>query len=258
VFAPRRTTAARRGAPLLAGLAVGAVLIGAAAVVTPADSTAPALNAALGAPLPPVAAPPPPAATPPPPAPGRPRLTVPAPVAPTPPTSSAAPAPVEEPPVEATPAEAPPTTTPAPPSSAAARPEPEDEPAAPRPRVAGGPVDGVVEATNAERAAAGCDDLRVDLRLAAAAQGHAEDMAEKGYFSHTGQDGREFDERIRAEGHPSPGGENIAQGQETADAVVAAWMDSPGHRRNILDCSFTSIGVGYEADGDHWVQNFGR
>ncbi len=261
MFAPRRTTAARRGAPLLAGLAVGAVLIGATAVVTPADSTAPALAAALGAPLPPVAAPPPPAATPPPPPPGRPRLTVPAPApaAPAPPPSSAAPTPVEEPPVESTPAEAPSTTTPAPPSSAApARPDPEDEPASPRPRVASGPVDGVVEATNAERDAAGCDDLRVDLRLAAAAQGHAEDMAEKGYFSHTGQDGREFDERIRAEGHPSPGGENIAQGQETADDVVAAWMDSPGHRRNILDCSFTSIGVGYEADGDHWVQNFGR
>lgn len=254
MFAPRRTSAVRGGAPLLAGLAVGALLIGAAALVTPEDSTDPAILAALGAPLPPVAAPAP-VAVPRPATPVRPQLTVPAPVTTTPPAPAPTPAPPPEPPADE---EAPPATTPAPPSSAS-RPEPAAGPAAaPRPRVAVGAVDGVVEATNAARAEAGCGDLRVDLRLAASAQGHAEDMSDNGYFSHTSQDGREFDDRIRAEGHPSPGGENIAAGQETADEVVAAWMESPGHRRNILDCSFTSIGVGYDPDGDHWVQNFGR
>ncbi len=229
------------------------MLIGATAVVTPEGGADPAILAALGAPLPPVVAPAP-VAVPAPAAPVRPQLTVPAPVttAPPAPEPTPTPEPVEEPPEEEAPAA---TTTPPPPSSA--RPEPEPT-AAPRARVASGPVDGVVEATNAERDAAGCSDLRVDLRLAAAAQGHAEDMSENGYFSHTSRDGREFDDRIRAQGHPSPGGENIAAGQETPEEVVAAWMDSPGHRRNILDCSFTSIGVGYDPDGDHWVQNFGR
>nr|MDN5934384.1 CAP domain-containing protein [Pseudonocardia sp.] len=114
-----------------------------------------------------------------------------------------------------------------------------------------------VELTNAERTDAGCDPLDTDPRLAAAAQGHAEDMSRNGYFDHVSQDGRRFDDRINARGYPSPGGENIAQGQESAAEVVAAWMNSPGHRRNILDCEFTAIGVGFDDDGDYWVQNFG-
>lgn len=99
----------------------------------------------------------------------------------------------------------------------------------------------VLAATSVERTDAGCGPLQPDARLRAAAQ----DMAENGYFSHTARDGRAFDERIRAAGHPAPGGENVAQGQDDAAEVVAAWMGSPGHRRNILNCSFVTLGVGF-------------
>lgn len=251
MFAPRRTSPPRRaltrhGAPLLAGLAVGAVLIGAAAVATPSTGTPPALNAALGAPLTTPAGPPSGPAAPPAPT-ARPRATVPAP-APVPvlTTTTAVPVPTTTP--APTPAAEPATTEPTPPA-----PAPPTRRAAP----ATDAQSAVVAATNAEREAAGCDALRVDPRLTEAAQGHAEDMAGNDYFSHTSRDGRAFDDRIRDAGHPSPGGENIAAGQESAEEVVQAWMDSPGHRRNILDCDFAAIGVGHDPRGDHWVQNFG-
>jgi uncharacterized protein YkwD len=117
-------------------------------------------------------------------------------------------------------------------------------------------ADAVIAATNAERKAAGCDALAADARLTAAAQQHASDMAAAGYFSHTAEDGRTFDARIRDEGYRSPGGENIARGQRSAAEVVSDWMDSAGHRRNILDCTFRTIGVGIA--GSYWVQDFGR
>jgi len=114
----------------------------------------------------------------------------------------------------------------------------------------------VVELTNVERAAAGCSALQVDPRINAAAQGHSEDMAANGYFAHDSRDGRSFADRMTAAGHPSPGAENIAAGQPDAATVVADWMASPGHRRNILDCSLSTIGVGLA--GGYWTQNFGR
>lgn len=135
--------------------------------------------------------------------------------------------------------------------------EPDPAPAPAEEPAAADPATQVVDLTNAERRDAGCGSLRTDPQLTAAAQGHSEDMAERGYFDHESRDGRDFVDRARAEGHEQPGGENIAAGQRTAAAVVAAWMDSPGHRRNILDCDFSTIGVGYEPRGHHWVQNFG-
>lgn len=141
-----------------------------------------------------------------------------------------------------------------------AGPAPAARPAAPS---AGGVVAGlsgerarVVELTNAERAAAGCAPLRADPRISAAAQGHSEDMAAQGYFAHDSRDGRDFADRITAAGYASPGAENIAMGQPDAATVVQDWMESPGHRKNILDCSLTTIGVGL-ADG-YWTQDFGR
>ena len=77
-----------------------------------------------------------------------------------------------------------------------------------------------------------------------------------GTFSHTGPDGSDFSERVRAAGYDDPGGENIAQGQTSADEVMTDWMNSPGHRQNILDCSFRTLGVGEASD--YWVQEFGR
>jgi Uncharacterized protein with SCP/PR1 domains len=78
------------------------------------------------------------------------------------------------------------------------------------------------------------------------------------YFTHDSRDGRRFSDRIRAQGDPEPGGENIAYGQHSAAEVVQDWMNSPSHRRNILDCSFTRIGVGFDRRGEYWVQDFGR
>lgn len=247
----------RRGAGvLLAGLTTGAVLIGTLAVAAPVLALPAGWDDALGTPL---VVPEPsaasrtlpsttstPTATVPPPATGS-GLTVPPPAAPAPlptPTNEAEPPPPEPEPIEVV--EEPATGPTA----------EEPEPAAVPPPTS--TVDDVVAATNAERTAAGCPDLDPDLRLIAAAQSHSEDMAEEGILSHTGSDGSSFDERIEAEGHPQPGGENIAQGQADAAAVVDAWMDSPEHRANILDCSFSTIGIGFDGRGNYWTQDFGR
>ena len=133
-----------------------------------------------------------------------------------------------------------------------------DDPAAAAAAAAAGPAAAVLASTNSQRAAAGCPPVRGDAQLARAAQGHAADMAAKGYFSHTSRDGRTFSQRVLAAGYPRPGGENIAQGQSSAAEVLQAWMTSSGHRANILNCSFTALGVGYDSNGDYWVQNFGR
>ena len=115
----------------------------------------------------------------------------------------------------------------------------------------------VIAATNAERRRAGCGALIATAQLTSAAQGHATDMARNNYFSHTSRDGRDFGDRLRAAGLSfRTGGENIARGQRTATEVVQAWMSSSGHRRNILNCAFTTIGVGYDSRGNHWVQDF--
>jgi uncharacterized protein YkwD len=169
--------------------------------------------------------------------------------------SSATPAPPDTP----TTSSAPPTTSttteaPAPPPP----PETTEEPPPPPPTATGGTAqDQVVSLVNSFRADAGCGPVTADDRLAAAAQGHAEDMSERDYFSHTSLDGRTFDERIRNAGYPSPGAENIARGATTAEQVMQMWMDSDGHRRNILNCDLSAIGVGLDRDGFYWVQNFG-
>ncbi|MFD1533995.1 CAP domain-containing protein [Pseudonocardia aurantiaca] len=114
----------------------------------------------------------------------------------------------------------------------------------------------VIKLTNKERRDAGCADVAPDSRLTQSAQHHATDMAQNDYFAHESEDGTRFDTRIRQEGHPRPGGENIAKGQTSAEQVVREWMASPPHRRNIENCAFTTIGVGY--DDNYWVQDFGR
>lgn len=149
-------------------------------------------------------------------------------------------------------------TTPAP--STATTPTSTTQPAAAvplAPVIASGPLGAILGFTNAQRAAAGCAPLRSDGQLARAAQAHARDMANGGYFSHDSRDGRSFADRILAAGYPGPGGENIAYGQSSPDEVVRDWMDSPGHRENILNCEFTTLGVGYDPDGNYWVQDFG-
>jgi uncharacterized protein YkwD len=146
------------------------------------------------------------------------------------------------------------TQAPAPPPP----PETTEEPPAPPPTASGGTAqDQVVSLVNSFRAEEGCGPVTVDDRLTAAAQAHAEDMSERDYFSHDSRDGRTFDQRIRDAGYPSPGAENIARGARTAEQVMQMWMDSDGHRRNILNCDLTTLGVGLERDGFYWVQDFG-
>ncbi|MFF5923346.1 CAP domain-containing protein [Streptomyces flavochromogenes] len=123
----------------------------------------------------------------------------------------------------------------------------------------GGAAEEVVRLVNVERAAAGCKALTVDADLTEAAQEYTDDMAATGNFSHTGTDGSQPQDRIEAAGYTwSRSGENIAKGQADAAAVMDAWMHSPGHRANILNCGFTEIGVGVSTDGGPWwTQDFG-
>ncbi len=111
--------------------------------------------------------------------------------------------------------------------------------------------------TDSARKKAGCKPLAIDSKLSLAAQRHADDMSAKNYFSHTSKDGTTWQKRIKRTGYTYPGGENIARGFTSSWSVVQAWMDSPGHKRNILTCSFKRIGVGYNPVGHYWVQDFG-
>ena len=117
----------------------------------------------------------------------------------------------------------------------------------------------VVTLTNDQRVAHGCPALRDDPRLRAAATGHSVDMRARGYFAHNTPDGVTPWTRIEARGYSDPSAENIAMGQQTPQSVVDAWMNSPGHRANILNCSSKAIGVGVQfgPDGPWWTQDFG-
>ncbi|WP_173861704.1 CAP domain-containing protein, partial [Streptomyces aureus] len=100
-------------------------------------------------------------------------------------------------------------------------------------------ADQVIALVNAERAKAGCGPLSANATLTRAAQGHSEDMAARDFFDHTNPDGAGPGERVTAAGYPwSTYGENIAMGQSSPEQVMESWMNSPGHRANILNCDF--------------------
>lgn len=115
----------------------------------------------------------------------------------------------------------------------------------------------VVRLVNVERAKAGLPALTEDWQLSRVARYKSQDMRDKGYFSHQSPTyGSPYD-MMRAFGISyRAAGENIAMGQRTPSAVVNAWMNSSGHRANILSKSFTKIGVGYVASGNYWTQMF--
>ncbi|MGW7269269.1 sigma-70 family RNA polymerase sigma factor [Streptomyces sp. NPDC054864] len=118
----------------------------------------------------------------------------------------------------------------------------------------------VTRLANAERAKSGCGPLTLNSKLGDAAQGHSDDMAERDFFDHTNPDGEDPGDRVTAAGYKwSTYGENIAAGQRTPSAVMDSWMNSSGHRANILNCSFKEIGIGYRqgSGGPWWTQNFG-
>lgn len=159
--------------------------------------------------------------------------------------------PAEEAPPQETPDEEPPQETPS------AQENPDED----APEESGGvqeAAEAVASLVNAARQDAGLSELELDADLCAAAQARAQEIAQS--FSHTRPDGsscftilEEFGISYRA------AGENIAMGQRTPEEVMDGWMNSSGHRANILNGTFTSIGVGYYVDGAgaaHWVQIF--
>jgi uncharacterized protein YkwD len=122
----------------------------------------------------------------------------------------------------------------------------------------------VIALTNAERAKAGCPALRTDPALSTAAQRHSEDMAARNFMGHTGSDGSNFVTRIERAGYTrwTRAAENVAAGHQTAADVVRGWMNSAGHRANILNCALRDIGVGHQfrqntTYGHYWTQDFG-
>ena len=117
----------------------------------------------------------------------------------------------------------------------------------------------VLSLVNEERAKVGCSPVAASSALTGLAQNYSEDMAARGFFDHTDPDGRTPWDRAEKAGISNLGGENIARGQADAAAVMDAWMNSPGHRANILNCDFKTLGVGVElgSGGPWWTQNFG-
>lgn len=117
----------------------------------------------------------------------------------------------------------------------------------------------VLSLVNEERAKVGCSPVAASSALRGLAQSYSEDMAARGFFDHTDPDGRTPWDRAEKAGISNLGGENIARGQADAAAVMDAWMNSPGHRANILNCDFKTLGVGVErgSGGPWWTQNFG-
>ncbi|GAA3007684.1 hypothetical protein JCM13580A_57670 [Streptomyces drozdowiczii] len=145
------------------------------------------------------------------------------------------------------------------PSTPKSAPATRPAPAQPTPS-ASSDADQVLALVNTERAKEGCSPVTGNDQLTTAAQRHSEDMAANDYFSHSSQDGSGPGERITAAGYRwSTYGENIAKGQRTPADVMNSWMNSPGHRANILNCSFKELGVGIQDSpgGIVWTQDFG-
>ena len=105
----------------------------------------------------------------------------------------------------------------------------------------------------------GCSPVTADSGLAALATAFSDDMAARDFFDHTDPDGASPWDRAKKAGITDLGGENIARGQANAQLVMDSWMNSPGHKANILNCDFKTLGVGahFASGGPWWTQDFG-
>ncbi|MCF1595978.1 CAP domain-containing protein [Streptomyces muensis] len=184
------------------------------------------------------------------------------PASPAPSTSSAAPTKTPSKKPSATPSQKPKET---PSRTATKAPEKTKEPEREQ---AGAPVEvsaqaaaaaEVLQLVNQERAQVGCSAVAANSSLTDLAQDFSEDMAARGFFDHTDPGGLSPWDRAAKAGITDLGGENIARGQSDAAAVMDAWMNSPGHKANILNCDFKTLGVGvhFGAGGPWWTQDFG-
>ena len=115
----------------------------------------------------------------------------------------------------------------------------------------------VIRLVNEQRVKNGLNPLTENWELSRVARYKSQDMVDNRYFSHTSPTYGSPFQMIRDFGISfRRAGENIAYGQRTPQAVVNAWMNSSGHRANILNASYTQIGVGYVANGNYWTQMF--
>lgn len=118
-------------------------------------------------------------------------------------------------------------------------------------------VEAFIAAMNDHREYVGCEPLTWNRDVAEVAQAHSLDMLQRDFFAHTNPDGASpFDRLTAADIAYSRGAENIAWGYGSAEAVLAGWLDSPGHRANIENCSLTEHGVGLVET--HWTHLFVR
>ncbi|OWZ00069.1 SCP-like extracellular protein [Phytophthora megakarya] len=121
----------------------------------------------------------------------------------------------------------------------------------------------MLASVNVQRAAQGLRPLCINTKLMAASKRHSDDMAAKNYMSHTGSDGSTMSQRITATGYKwNRIAENVAAGQRNVAAVMTSWMNSPGHRANILG-DYTMFGTAYAYSSTstykhYWTQNFGK
>ncbi len=115
----------------------------------------------------------------------------------------------------------------------------------------------VINFVNEVRAQYGLNKLTANWQLSRVARYKSQDMHDNGYFSHTSPVyGSPFDMIKNFGISYRTAGENSARGQHTPQEVMNDWMNSSGHRANILNASFTQIGVGYVSDGNYWTQMF--
>lgn len=125
-----------------------------------------------------------------------------------------------------------------------------------------------IELTNQLRQQHGCQPLQVSPELTAAARAHSQEMADHNYFDHVDLSGHRSAWRAQQAGYTGTAGwENIGAGYETAEQVVNSWYNetppNDGHRRNMLNCALTEVGIGYAANtnsdyGIYWTQDFGQ
>lgn len=117
----------------------------------------------------------------------------------------------------------------------------------------------VLNLVNKERRSRGLSELKMNWQLSRVARTKSEDMRDSGYFSHTSPTyGTPFEMMKKFNIKYSYAGENIARGQTTAASVMNGWMNSEGHRANILNAKYTEIGIGYctGKNGPYWTQMF--